>query len=72
MDGLRLFLRLPNYGVEDGVKFGTKNFVGVRNQFSQGATGSNDTARGRGAEVGEGVEFQFSTIFLRHENEVDI
>ena len=52
MGGLGLLLRLHNYGVEDGVKFGTKNFVGVRNQFSLGAKCSNDPARRRGGGGG--------------------
>ena len=56
MGGLGLLLRLHNYGVEDGVKFGTKNFVGVRNQFSLGAKCSNDPARRRGGGGGGGGE----------------
>ena len=70
MGGLGSFLRLHNYGVEDGVKFGTKNFVGERNQFSLGARGSNDPTR-RG-ESGRRCRISIFDNLLRHKNEVNI
>ena len=38
MRWLRVILRLDRYRVEESMKFGTKNLVGMRNKFSLGAT----------------------------------
>ena len=50
MGWLREILRLDRYRVEESMKFGTKNHVGIRNKSSLGATCFDD--RGGGGRTG--------------------
>ena len=56
-----MILRLDRYRVEESMKFGTKNLVGVRNKSSPGATCFDDP---EGEGGGEDRSFQFLISFI--------
>ena len=60
----RVILRRDSYGVEESVKFGTKNHFCIRNKFSLGATCANYPG-------GERAGISILDITYKHENEAD-